>query len=104
MPIARLWRTAVVPGRVRDYERFAAEISLPMFQAQPGFTGAIMMREGGDCVVLTLWKDEASVSALARSDSYLETVRRIRAQGFLVGEQVLRTYDTHVMAIPATAA
>lgn len=104
MPVTRLWRTAVVPDRVRAFERFATAISLPMFQSQLGFAGAIMMREGGDCVVLTLWKDEASASALARSDSYLETVRHISAQGFLIGEQVLRTYDAHVMAIPATAA
>jgi hypothetical protein len=37
--IMRIWRTRVDEGRAAEYERFAAEESLPMFSGQPGFLG-----------------------------------------------------------------
>jgi hypothetical protein len=40
--LARLWTTGVRPERIDDYEKFAREISLPMFRAQQGFLGCIM--------------------------------------------------------------
>lgn len=104
MTVARIWRTAVDRDRLLDYERFAAEVSLPMFRMQPGFAGVVMMRHDDECIVLTLWDDDAATAALARSPSYLETVRRIEAQGFLLGDSALSTYDVHLLVAPPTAA
>jgi heme-degrading monooxygenase HmoA len=99
MTIGRIWRSAVDPARATDYERFAAEVSLPMFEQQPGFAGVVMMRSGSECLVLTLWNDRAAVDALAGSATYLETVRRIEAQGFLVGGSTLALADAHLVAV-----
>lgn len=104
MTIARLWRTAVDPARALDYERFAAAVSLPMFRQQAGFAGVVMMRSGSECLVLTLWDDQAAVDALASSATYLEAVRRIEAEGFLVGGSTLVLHDVHLSALPLGGA
>ena len=57
--IGRQWTTQVTEARAVDYESFARDVSLPMFQSQPGFLGALMMRRGEHCLVLTLWQDAA---------------------------------------------
>lgn len=104
MTIARLWRTAIDPARALDYERFAAEVSLSMFEQQPGFAGVVMMRSGSECLVLTLWESQAAVDALASSATCLETVRRIEAEGLLVGGSTLSTHGVHLLGMqPASA-
>ena len=101
--IARLWRTEVDPDRADDYERFARDESLPMFERQPGFAGVLMLRDGACCTVITLWRNAESIAALDRSASYRETVDKIRAQGFLRGEQRVEILDAHLLALPGAA-
>jgi hypothetical protein len=60
----RVWRTQVDVTRAAEYERFAAEESLPMFRAHQGFNGLLFGRHGADCVVVTLWEDDAAADAL----------------------------------------
>ena len=93
-----MWTTRVTEARATEYEAFARQISLPMFRQQPGFLGVAMFRRGEDCVVLTLWHDAESATALARSDSYTRTVSEILAAGFLQGEHTLETCDVHLLA------
>jgi heme-degrading monooxygenase HmoA len=83
--IMRIWRTQVDEARAAEYERFAAQQSLPMFRAHQGFEGHLFGRRGGDCVVVTIWKDDAAADALEASPRYRETVARITAAGFLTG-------------------
>ncbi len=107
--IGRIWRTGIKPGQAEAYEAFAREISLPMFRAQPGFAGVVMGRDGdsdghGDCEgnrawVLTLWRDQAAIDALARSPSYAATVNRILASGFLDGEQSTEVSEVHLVEV-----
>jgi heme-degrading monooxygenase HmoA len=96
--IARMWTTRVSEERATEYEAFAREVSLPMFRQQPGYLGVAMLRQGEDCVALTLWQDAESVAALSRSDSYVRTVNEILAAGFLRSEQNLETYTVHLLA------
>ena len=95
--IVRMWRTQVEASRIDEYEQFAREVSLPMFRAQPGYAGAIMGRDGTDCVVVTLWCSERDVAALETSPFYRSTVQQILARGFLMGEQVTTAYGTHLI-------
>jgi hypothetical protein len=70
MTIARIWKTGVDPERALEYEQFAREVSLPMFQAQEGFEGVFMLRDGADCTVITLWKGPADAAAQSNSTTH----------------------------------
>src|SRR6201999_4375811 len=91
----RIWKTTVDPLRVEEYERFAREVSLPMFRRQKGFRGVTMARAQGDCVVVTFWEDEDAVAALATSASYNRTVAAIIAAGFLGTDQSVSVWSVH---------
>lgn len=96
--IVRVWKTRVDEQRMADYERFAREVSLPMFRRQPGYSGVAIFCRGQDCVVLTLWEDRDSVGALSTSESYAEAVGRINSAGFLLEDQSVELFDLHLFA------
>jgi heme-degrading monooxygenase HmoA len=98
--IGRIWRTGIKSGQAEAYEAFARTVSLPMFRAQRGFAGVLMAREGNRAWVLTLWRDQAAIDALASSESYAATVDRILASGFLDGEQSTEVAELHLLEIP----
>lgn len=100
MTIARLWHTRIDPERAEEYEAFARDISLPMFQAQTGYGGVLMFRDGSECTVLTLWKSVDAVEALDASPIYRSTVERIKAAGFLREPQSVTIADLHLIDIP----
>jgi heme-degrading monooxygenase HmoA len=93
--IMRIWRTQVDEARAAEYERFAAQQSLPMFRAHQGFEGHLFGRRGGDCVVVTIWKDDAAADALEASPRYRDTVARINAAGFLTGPSQVDRFQLH---------
>lgn len=93
--IVRIWSTGVDSARVGDYERFALEVSLPMFRAHSGFLGVLFARNGSRCKVITLWETPDSVAGLEGSDLYHSTVDQIVAAGFLRGDQSVEVYQTH---------
>jgi len=97
--LARIWHTEIDPGRADDYERFARQVSLPMFEAQPGFAGVLMLRDGARCQVITLWESSEAIDALNSSPTYRATVERILAEGFLRGEQHVETLDAHLLSV-----
>lgn len=97
--IARLWKTGLKPERIAAYETFARDISLPMFREQDGFLGCVMSRDGDQGQVLTFWRDQGAVDALAHSPSYLATVKRILAAGLLAGEQSTEVTKVHLHAL-----
>ena len=93
--IMRVWRTQVDEAQAEQYERFAAEESLAMFRAHQGFEGHLFGRRAGDCVVITIWKDDAAADALEASPRYRDTVARINAAGFLVGRSEVERFQLH---------
>jgi heme-degrading monooxygenase HmoA len=97
----RIWRTQVVQGRFEEYERFAREISLPMFRSQAGYRGVLMAGDGSERIVVTLWEDDEAVAALDLSRTYRDTVSRIVAAGLLTGAQSVEVYDTHLSDLDA---
>ena len=97
--IARIWHTEVDTGRADEYETFARDISLPMFGAQPGFAGVLMLRDGSHCQVITLWQSHEAIAALNSSPTYRQTVDRILARGFLCGEQRIEVLNAHLLAV-----
>jgi hypothetical protein len=97
--IMRVWRTQVDVTRAAEYERFAAEESLPMFRTHQGFNGLLFGRDGANCVVITLWQDGAAADALEDSPRYQDTVARISAAGFLVGQSRVERFTLHGAAL-----
>ncbi len=97
----RIWRTQVVQGRFEEYERFAREISLPMFQSQAGYRGVMMGGDGPDRIVITLWENDDAIAALDVSSAYRNTVSKIIATGFLTGDQSVEVYDAHLSDLDA---
>jgi heme-degrading monooxygenase HmoA len=93
--IMRIWRTQVEEARAAEYERFAAEESLPMFRSHRGFEGHLFGRCGRDCVVVTIWSDDEAADALEASPRYQDTVARINAAGFLVGQSLVDRFRLH---------
>jgi heme-degrading monooxygenase HmoA len=75
-----------------------------MFEAQPGFCGALLTATGSRCAVITIWRDAAAAAALDDSTSYRATVAEIERAGFLVGEQSLEVLEiTGVAGISLSA-
>jgi heme-degrading monooxygenase HmoA len=91
----RIWRTGLDESRAAEYERFAREVSLPMFRDHRGFLGLLFGRNGGDAVVTTLWEDHAAADELERSTRYRATVTRIVEAGFLAGESTVERFEVH---------
>jgi heme-degrading monooxygenase HmoA len=87
--IVRIWRTQIDQARAGEYRDFAHSRSLPMFRAQPGFAGALFAAQRAERVVITLWRDLASVKALDRSHTYQAAVAEIEATGFLHGQSTV---------------
>jgi heme-degrading monooxygenase HmoA len=98
--IVRTWRTQIDEARASEYERFASEVSLPMFRAHHGFRGLLFGRDSSDCVVITLWEDHAAVDALEASPRYRDTVARISETGFLAGRSLTERFELHGNDLP----
>lgn len=99
--LARTWRCRVRPERAIEYERFARDVSLPMFLTQPGFCGCLMTREGEACEVVTLWEDHASIVQLEASPAYRHTVEALRATGVLAEALGAHVADVHAAWLAA---
>jgi heme-degrading monooxygenase HmoA len=82
--IARIWQTSLHADRLGEYDSFARERSLPMFQSQDGLLGVLLLGEGTERRVLTLWRDETAIDALESSESYRATVAALIDTGILV--------------------
>jgi heme-degrading monooxygenase HmoA len=99
--IARLWRATIREDRISDYEQFAQDESLPMFQEQVGFLGVLFTRRHDRCAVLTLWSDDRAVRALSDSATYVATVARLEASGILRGDTDVEAWQVHGGFLPA---
>ena len=93
--IARIWTTKCRESRAQEYERFARDVSLPMFTCQEGLCGVLFLRQGEDCRVLSLWEDMAAIGKLATSQSYQAVVEKIIGLDVLYGEQAVELLDVH---------
>lgn len=94
--IGRIWKTRIDAARADEYERFAREVSLPMFQQQAGFEGVVMLRDGADSTVITFWRSAEEAEALGRSPAYRQVVAWILDTGLITGEQSVALMHVHL--------
>jgi hypothetical protein len=82
--IVRIWRTGLHEPRAADYERFALERSLPMFQRREGCLGVLFTSVPDGRAVVTLWEDAAAIERLDHDPEYRATVDAILSEGSFV--------------------
>jgi heme-degrading monooxygenase HmoA len=98
--IVRTWQTGLDEARAAEYDRFAAERSLPMLRAHDGLLGVLLLTPQPERrVVVTVWRDAVAAQALDVSPLYRETVRAIEAAGFLRPPQRIDVVE--VQDVPA---
>ncbi len=97
--IIRIWKTKIQSTRMAEYETFAQKYSLPMFRKQLGFLGVIFLGKHKDRAVLTIWKDQSSVDALAHSYTYQETSAKLSITGVLVGQTSVEVFEVQKGAL-----
>ncbi len=100
--IVRRWITGICLDRANEYEQFAEEVSLPMFQSHPGCCGVVMIREGDRCRVTTFWRSAEAMHDFEETEIYRSTVARILAAGLLHGEQQIQVEEPHLAWFRAT--
>jgi heme-degrading monooxygenase HmoA len=92
--IVRIWRTGLDEARADEYERFAEQRSLPMFQRRRGCLGVLFTRAEGGRAVVSLWDDRAAAAELEGDSEYRATVEEIIAAGFLRPPQAVELMET----------
>ncbi len=92
--ILRAWQTQIDEARAAEYDAFARDRSLPMFERHAGLLGVLFIAPApGERVVLTVWRDAAAVRALETSADYQRTVQAIEAEGFLLPPQRVDAFE-----------
>jgi hypothetical protein len=92
--IVRIWRTGLHEPRAADYERFALERSLPMFQRREACLGVLFTSvPDGRRAVVTLWDDAAAIERLDHDPEYRATVEAILSEGFLRPPQAVELLE-----------
>jgi quinol monooxygenase YgiN len=92
--IVRIWRTELDDARADEYESFARQRSLPMFQSRQGCLGVLFTRAQSGRAVVSLWTDRAAADQLDSDPEYQATVEAILASGFLRPPQIVETFET----------
>ena len=92
--LLRIWTTAVLPERERDYLAFVRSRSHAMFLAQDGCLGVFFLRRSnGRHAACSLWRDLQSIQALGESPLYVTTVRALSTTGVLAGEASVEIFE-----------
>ncbi len=85
--LTRIWRTEFDPDQLDSLQRFAEDVSAPMFRSLEGCIGHLYAVRGATWITQTFWTTAEALDAAERSGSYRSVVDQITAAGFLVGEQ-----------------
>lgn len=91
--LMRIWTVRVHVDREADYLVYARTQSRPMFLAQDGCLGVFFLRrEDGRHAACSLWRDEAAITALGRSELYQRIARGLLETGTLSGDPEVEVF------------
>ena len=91
--LVRIWRVRIAEERRAELERFAAEISAPMFQEFSGCLGHLFAVARDAWVTETYWESEKSLNTALASGAYAGVVSQLEATGILLGESEVEVYE-----------
>ena len=98
--LTRLWITEFDVDRRDELERFAFEVSAPMFRGLRGCLGYIYAVEGSTWITQTFWATENDIVRAESSALYRDVVSRILEAGFLAGDQTTTVLQVAEYAPP----
>lgn len=93
--IVRIWKVGIQSGKKQALEKFAKEISLPMFRSQAGCLGVLFTYKDDICATVTLWNNQASINQLEQSSIYQEVVEKIENSGILEGNHETEVFYSY---------
>jgi heme-degrading monooxygenase HmoA len=99
--IGRTWRCQVDPARMKEYEMFETQESLPTFLRQSGLVAVLFGRTQKECTAFSIWDDMQSIEALAKSETFIATVKKLESSGMLIGNQTVETMEITGGYLPA---
>ncbi|MDT8992052.1 antibiotic biosynthesis monooxygenase [Curvibacter sp. APW13] len=102
--ILRIWKVGLAPGQASALERFAHDVSLPMFRAQSGCLAVFFTRSDTACVTVTVWESTQAVERMEASERYQSVVAAIEQTGILCGHHQTDTFAVYGGAVDAALA
>ena len=96
----RIWRTEFDTARQDELQRFAEDISAPMFHQLPGCVGYLHAVTGSTWITQTFWESEQHIKDAEASAVYREVVSAILATGFLGDQQSTEVFEVTGYAAP----
>ncbi len=98
--LTRIWTTGFDTARRDELQRFADEISAPMFRQLPGCLGYLYAVTGSTWITQSFWASEADIEAAEASALYRDVVGRITEAAFLGNEQTAEVFEVTTYAAP----
>ena len=68
--IVRQWKTTFDESRKTELVAYANEVSLPTLSTRPGCVGVAFLSSGNRWITQTIWRNQASIDALAEDKDY----------------------------------
>lgn len=98
--LIRIWRTDFDKTREAELQRFADEVSAPMFTRLTGCVGYVYAVAGDQWITQTFWESEEAIEKAEASQLYRDVVSRIHAAGFLGDRQTTEVFEVTAYAAP----
>jgi len=99
--LTRIWTTEFDAARRDELQRFADEISAPMFRRLPGCIGYLYAVTDSTWITQSFWASQADIEAAEASAQYRDVVGRIMEAGFLGDDQTVAVFEVTTYAAPA---
>ncbi len=99
--LIRIWRSDFDTTRRDELQRFADEISAPMFRRLPGCLGFVYGAAGSTWITQTFWDSEQHIEEAEASELYQNVVSRILGTGFLGDDQRTEVFEVTAYEPPS---
>jgi len=93
--IIRIWNVGISAGKAQALEKFAHNVSLPMFKSAKGCLGVFFTRDEETCSTITLWDNQDAIDELELSAAYAVVIKQIEESGILCDERHTSIYHTY---------
>lgn len=93
--ILRKWTIGFESEKIGEVENFSRDISLPLFEAQPGCLGVFFTRAGNEYTTLSLWESLESATSLESTEQYQQAVVWIQESSFLQNDFRIKMHQVY---------
>ncbi len=96
--LLRSWKMSLIKGQEQALLDFAETVTLPLLRAQEGCLGAYFSLSQQECLSISIWHDQAAITAMEQSSGYQELLRQFLCQGVIADSlrvEVWQVYAGH---------